>query len=127
MENGRNPIRIVVDRHNVLNDEYKIFNNDGTEIIKFSGELSELMDFLFKKQIKSLLVEAGGVFNGALLKAGYVDKIYQFIAPKILGNNSGVSAYDGLNTTNINSALDFEIKNIKNFTPDVMLELYPKM
>ena len=127
MENGRNPIRIVVDRHNVLNDEYKIFNNDGTEIIKFSGELSELMDFLFKKQIKSLLVEAGGMFNGALLKAGYVDKIYQFIAPKILGNNSGVSAYDGLNTTNINSALDFEIKNIKNFTPDVMLELYPKM
>lgn len=127
MENGRNPIRIVIDRHNVLNDEYKIFNNDGTEIIKFSGELSELMDFLFKKQIKSLLVEAGGVFNGALLKAGYVDKIYQFIAPKILGNNLGVSAYDGLNTTNINLALDFEIKNIKNFTPDVMLELYPKM
>jgi len=127
MENGRNPIRIVIDRNNVLNNSYKVFNNDGTDVIKFSGELSELMDFLFEKNIKSVLVEAGGIFNGALLQAGYVDKIYQFIAPKILGNNCGVSSYDGLNTLNINSALNFEIKTVKNFQPDIMLELYPEM
>jgi len=127
MDGGRNPIRIVVDRNDVLSNEYKIFNDDGTHVIKFSDDLDNLMSVLYEQGIKSLLVEAGGVFNGALLKAGYVDKIYQFIAPKILGDNQAVSWVSGLDCENINLAKNFEISQVKNFTPDILLELYPKM
>jgi len=126
MENGKNPIRIIVDRENILNESYKVFNNDGTKVIKFSGNLDELMEKLYEENIKSVLVESGGTFNGALLKAGYVDKIYHFIAPKILGNNDGISCYNGLETTNINNAINFHIEDVKNFSPDIMLELYPQ-
>ncbi len=124
-ENGRNPIRIVIDRKNELDKTYKIFNDDGTKVLKLSGELPEIMETLFNENIKSVLVEAGGTFNGALLKAGYVDKIYQFIAPKILGNNVSTSCYAGIENTNINQALNFEIKSCKTLYPDIMLELYP--
>ena len=123
MENGRNPVRIIVDRNNTLTKDYKVFNNDGTKVLTFNGEIPELMTFLYEQNIKSVLVEAGGVFNGALLKANVVDKIYQFIAPKILGNNEGTSCYSGLNNTNINQTINFEIEDIKTFYPDVMLEL----
>ena len=127
MDGGRNPIRIVVDRNDVLSNEYKIFNDDGTHVIKFSDDLDNLMSVLYEQGVKSLLVEAGGVFNGALLKAGYVDKIYQFIAPKILGDNQAVSWVSGLDCENINLAKNFEISQVKNFLPDILLELYPKM
>ena len=126
MGNGRNPVRVIVDRHDFLNNSYKVFNNDGTKFIKYSGEIDGLMDKLYSENIKSVLVEAGGIFNGALLKSGYVDKIYQFIAPKILGNNKGISCYSDIENTNINQALNFEINSVKNFPPDIMLELYPK-
>ena len=123
MENGRNPVRIIVDRHNILTKDYKVFNDDGTKVLTFSGEIPELMTFLYEQNIKSVLVEAGGIFNGALLKANVVDKIYQFIAPKILGNNAGRSCYSGLSNTNINQTINFEIEDIKTFPPDIMLEL----
>jgi len=123
MKGGRNPVRIIVDRHNKLTQDYKVFNNDGTKILTFSGEIPELLSFLYAQNIKSVLVEAGGVFNGALLKANVVDKIYHFIAPKILGNNDGVSCYSGLNNININQTINFKIEDVKTFYPDIMLEL----
>ncbi len=127
MDGGKNPVRIVIDRKNELNNNYKIFNNDGTEVIKFSGELNELMDFLYKKEIKSELVEAGGTLCGALIKAGFVDKIYQFIAPKILGDDSGISFVKGFDVKNINNSINLKILDIKSFPPDIMLELEPKL
>ena len=126
LNNGRNPIRIVIDRRNELDKNYKIFNNDGTEVIKFSGEIEELLPLLYQKGIKSVLVEAGGTFNGALIQKGLVDKIYQFIAPKIIGNNFAVPFVNGLNVKNINETVNFKIANIKQFEPDIMLELYPE-
>ena len=125
MTGGRNPVRVIIDRNNELNCEYKVFNNDGTEVIKFSGEIPELMDFLYQKGIKSVLVEAGGIFNGALIKSGYADKIYQFIAPKILGDNDATCWVNGLDTKNINSAKKYKIINVSDFAPDIMLELEP--
>lgn len=127
LEGGRSPIRIVIDRHNELDKNYKIFNDDGTEIIKFSGETTELMNFLYEKGIKSVLVEAGGTYCGELIKNGVVDKIYQFIAPKLLGDESGISWARGFDVKNINNAKNFKIVNIKSFPPDVMFELEPEL
>ena len=124
MDGGRNPIRIVIDRKNELDNSYKIFNDDGTEVIKFVGEIEELLPILYEKGIKSILVEAGGKFNGALISKGYVDKIYQFIAPKIIGTNSAVSWVTGFNVKNINETTNLKIGNIKQFGADIMLELY---
>ena len=127
MDGGRNPIRVVIDRHNELDNNYKIFNNDGTEVIKFNGEISELMDFLYQKGIKSVLVEAGGTFCGALIKGGYADKIYQFIAPKLLGDDEGICWARGFDVRNINNSKNFKIVAVKNFSPDIMIELEPKL
>ncbi|MCR4881078.1 MAG: bifunctional diaminohydroxyphosphoribosylaminopyrimidine deaminase/5-amino-6-(5-phosphoribosylamino)uracil reductase RibD [bacterium] len=127
MDGGRNPIRVVIDRNNELGNEYKVFNNDGTRVIKYSGEINEMMPFLYDNGIKSLLVEAGGTFCGALVAAGFADKIYHFIAPKILGNDKSISWVSGLNVKNINEAVNFKIIDIVRFAPDLMLELEPQL
>ena len=36
--------------------------------------------------INELMIEAGGVLNGALLKAGLIDELVIYMAPKIMGD-----------------------------------------
>ncbi len=124
---GRNPVRIVIDRHGELNKNFKVFNSDGTKVINHVGDFDmEFCERLYLQGIMSILVEAGGSFNASIIKAGLVDKIYQFIAPKVLGN-AGKSWIDKALGENINDALNFKIQNVEFLPPDVMIELYPQL
>lgn len=81
------------------------------------------LNFVFEKAyqlgIKSILIEAGGHLNGEALK--YADKIYQFIAPKITGDNSSLSCFDFRRITDINECENFEIKSVEKFDKDLLL------
>ncbi len=83
----------------------------------------ESFDILFKKLYKngvySLLVEAGSGLNSEIIKAGEVDFLYQFIAPKIMGHGLGFA--DGIEIFDINSALKLKNLKVKNFTPDILI------
>ena len=57
----------------------------------------------------SVLVEAGGILNAAFLP--YVDKLFHFIAPKVLGDNSGKSCFDGFVIDKISDCTNFEYYN----------------
>lgn len=126
-EGGRSPVRIVVDKQGELNNSFKVFNNDGVKVIHHIGDFDEsFCERLYSQGIMSILVEAGGNFNASIIKSGLVDKIYQFIAPKILGN-TGKSWVDKAFAENINNALNFKIQDVKFLPPDVMLEFYPQL
>ena len=86
-------------------------------------DLKFLFDKLFQMQIMSVFIEAGGTFNGELLKLGLIDKIYMFQAPKILGDNNGKSCFDGNLIKNINSTFNFKLESIENLSPDILLTL----
>ena len=73
----------------------------------------------------SILVEAGGKLNGAFLD--FTDKIYQFIAPKIVGDNTALSCFDYRKVNNISDSKNFSIKKVKNFSPDILLTLIPNI
>lgn len=57
--------------------------------------LEELLKILHGRSISSILIEGGGKVNHSFLQSGLVDKIYAFIAPKILGGNDGISVFSG--------------------------------
>ena len=71
----------------------------------------------------SVLIEAGGKLNGSALK--FADKIYHFIAPKILADNEGRSCFDCRHVEDINLSDRFEIDSVERFEPDLMLTYYP--
>ena len=74
----------------------------------------------------SVLIEAGGKLNGEALSLGLVDKIYQFIAPKILADKTGLNAFEGRNIGNLSDSIDFRIDKIQVFEPDILVILYKK-
>ena len=108
---GKNPVRIIVDSKartpldsKIVTDKSartiiavtenapreKIFSlkNLGAEII-FAGkeriDLKILLKKLGEMEITSILVEGGGKIHFSMLESGLVDKIFAFIAPKIIG------------------------------------------
>ncbi len=86
-------------------------------------DLKEMFEKLFKKGIMSVLVEAGGTLNGTLINGNLVDKIYQFIAPKVTADNSSKSAFDGRNITDIAECKNFKIKSVEQIEPDILVTL----
>lgn len=101
---------------------------DNTEFIQtpvIEGKLN--LEFVFNKlyemKIMSVLIEAGGHLNGSALK--YIDKVYHFMAPKILGDNEGLSCFDYRKVSDISQCKDFKIDDIKRFGNDILLTYYP--
>ena len=71
----------------------------------------------------SVLVEAGGILNGSILP--FADKIYHFLAPKITGDNTSKSSFDGRKISEINESLNFKFDTIQTFEPDILVTYYP--
>lgn len=148
MKNGKNPTKIILDRELKTDFNSKIYTSTGENIYIVVDELVEEskilavpthvivikcpvnnykldLDYLFKKLfefgIKSVLVEAGGKLNGELVSMGIADKIYQFIAPKILADKLGINAFEGCNIKKISNALNFKFQSIADFKPDLLI------
>lgn len=79
---------------------------------------------LYKLGIMSVLVESGGRLNGAFLP--FTDKIYNFIAPKIVGDNKAKSSFDYRDVFDISESEVFEITDVVKFLPDILLILHRK-
>ena len=82
-------------------------------------DLKFVLDKIYEFGIMSVLVESGGHLNGSFLD--FTDKIYQFIAPKILGDNKGLSCFDYRSVNSIDAAIKFEIEDVQRFVPDILI------
>ena len=82
-------------------------------------DVEYILNKLFELGIMSILVESGGDLNGSFLP--YADKIYQFIAPKVLNDNSGKSCFNGAKIDKISDCIQFKIVDYKLYPPDIMI------
>jgi diaminohydroxyphosphoribosylaminopyrimidine deaminase / 5-amino-6-(5-phosphoribosylamino)uracil reductase len=66
--------------------------NQGVELVRAKThgghtDLQCILEELGRREILSVLLEAGSTLNGTALRAGIVDKLFLFYAPKIAGDN----------------------------------------
>lgn len=100
---------------------------NGVEVLLFNAdkngnvELTELFKELGRRKIDSVLVEGGGEINYSLLNENLVQKIYAFVAPKIFGGNAK-SPVCGAGVELPGQAFEFNLKEIKTFGGDLLLE-----
>lgn len=107
------------------------FNGDtfGTEILRCktaveSGkvDVSDMLEKIGGLKIDGILVEGGGEVHGSFMDARLADKVYAFIAPKILGGK-GKSPVSGKGADFVKNAANFEIKEVRQLGKDIVLEL----
>lgn len=148
---GKNPVRIIADslartpvKAKLLTDGEartiiavtEAAPNDKVEALKAAGaeilvagpgpqvDMSLLMKQLGEREITSVFVEGGGTVNFSLLKAGLVDKVYAFVAPKIIGGQEAKTPVEGEGFATLAEAVELTALEAGNIGRDVMLTGY---
>lgn len=78
-----------------------------------------ILEELYKRGIMSVLIEAGGKLNGSFLP--YIDRLYHFVAPKILGDNNGKSCFYGKDVEKISNCTNLNFESVELFPPDILV------
>jgi diaminohydroxyphosphoribosylaminopyrimidine deaminase/5-amino-6-(5-phosphoribosylamino)uracil reductase len=120
IKGARDPYRIIVDSDLCIPAESKVLHRrDGKTIVatsrmaprrKMSNVLVGVLS-LGAMGMKKILIEGGSELNAAALEAGIVDKLYLFIAPKIIGGKEAKGVFGGKGIEKMKGAK--RLKNMK--------------
>ena len=145
---GISPIKVIMDGRGRMPRQAKCLRDDESKTIWVVGrkapdpdwelpsnlirltspgvrpEISWVLSQLENFDIHSILVEGGAQVHASFLKSKLIDKIYLFLAPRVLGNE-GLSWCGELGIENLMDTLNFKIIRIEQLTPDLLLELQP--
>lgn len=88
-------------------------------------DLKVLMKKLGSLPISSLLVEGGANTLGEFFKAKLVNKVYTYIAPKLLNDSQALAPLVNSNTTKILDSINLSFSEIKKIGPDLLVISYP--
>ncbi len=150
LEGKKSPVRIICDTHLriPLNNqicrtakEYRTIVACGTgnpkkqtqmeamgiEVVHCPDEqgkvdLKQLMQYLGRQRIDSILLEGGGTLNDSALRAGIVGKIMVFIAPKLFGGKESRTPVAGIGVEMPAEAALLELRDIQRLGEDLLLE-----
>jgi diaminohydroxyphosphoribosylaminopyrimidine deaminase/5-amino-6-(5-phosphoribosylamino)uracil reductase len=87
-------------------------------------DLAFLITQLGNENIDSVLVEGGGTVNFSFAKEKLVDKVYVFLAPKLLGGKSAKTGMEGEGFEQLKEALELKDLQFKKFKNDLLIEGY---
>ncbi|MEB3221971.1 MAG: bifunctional diaminohydroxyphosphoribosylaminopyrimidine deaminase/5-amino-6-(5-phosphoribosylamino)uracil reductase RibD [Candidatus Sericytochromatia bacterium] len=87
-------------------------------------DLAKLMVTLGKREITSILLEGGGTLNAAALEAGIVDKVYVYVAPKLIGGVGAPTMVEGSGVTLLEEAVQLHRLTATEMGGDILLEAY---
>jgi diaminohydroxyphosphoribosylaminopyrimidine deaminase/5-amino-6-(5-phosphoribosylamino)uracil reductase len=88
---GRNPLRVVVDRHGILPRDLRLFDGEAETVVYDTDSLPDILhDLATARKVQSLMVEGGAQLLQSFLDAGLWDEAYVEVAPMKLAD--GVAA-----------------------------------
>ena len=150
---GKNPVRIIADSMARTPVQARLLTDgaapvliavteaapaDRVEALKAAGaelivagpgpqvDMTLLMKALGERDITSVFVEGGGTVNFSLLKAGLVDKVYAFVAPKLIGGREAKTPVEGEGFAELSEAAELTRLEAETVGRDVLLTGYVK-
>ncbi|MCD4689494.1 MAG: bifunctional diaminohydroxyphosphoribosylaminopyrimidine deaminase/5-amino-6-(5-phosphoribosylamino)uracil reductase RibD [Desulfuromonadaceae bacterium] len=85
-------------------------------------DLHDLLTQLGSRGVQSVLLEGGAQLNAAFLKAGLIDRMMIFVAPKVIGGNGGYGIFAGQGVPCLADAMQLQDIRINRFGDDVLIE-----
>jgi diaminohydroxyphosphoribosylaminopyrimidine deaminase/5-amino-6-(5-phosphoribosylamino)uracil reductase len=154
-ENGKNPVRIILDSELKTPLESNVANTDlaktiivtaldasqqlaetleqqGVHIVRVPKlanglDLELMLDELYQLGITDILVEGGGAINASFLRAGLINKYIVYIAPKVLGGRNSVTPFSGADVDTIDVAQLLQFGDVEKIGDDLRIIAYPKL
>lgn len=124
----RQPLRLVATRSGNLGPAPRLLTDGRAETRLVScadaPAWHRWLAELGAQQVTALLVEGGGELAGELLRAGCVDKIAFFVAPKILGGRHSRPAVGGADPLHLAEALGVRELTVRRVGADLLIMGY---
>ncbi len=97
--------------------------NLGVEIVELEDVNPTLvMDNLYQRGFNSVLWECGGNLAPSAIVTGNIQKIYAFIAPKLIGGNNALSPLGDLGIENMSQAITLSNITFQQIDRDFLIE-----
>jgi diaminohydroxyphosphoribosylaminopyrimidine deaminase/5-amino-6-(5-phosphoribosylamino)uracil reductase len=101
----------------------------GAQVLVVEGDgpgvpLRPLMEQLGGMQVTSILLEGGGELHSSALRAGIVDKVWYFLAPKLIGGRAAPPAIGGEGFARLEEAVTLERMQVRQLDDDLLIEGY---
>ncbi|PNX48233.1 MAG: 2,5-diamino-6-(ribosylamino)-4(3H)-pyrimidinone 5'-phosphate reductase [Thermoplasmata archaeon M9B1D] len=132
VQNPKNPIRVILDTHCITNEDALAVDEQAKTLIITNGEcdknyksnvevvqcgvdyegfidLNQMLEILYNRGIRKLMVEGGGTVIWNFLKLGLVDDLFVFIGPMIIGGKCTPSMADGEGINQEDELINLEI------------------
>lgn len=87
-------------------------------------DLAQVFAELHRRRVLSVMVEGGSRLSVAMVRSGFVDKYYVFIAPKLFGGD-GLGSFGPLEVSRPDDAPKLRFSRIDWFGDDLLVEAYP--
>ena len=88
--------------------------------------LRKIVDTLYRIGIMSVYVEGGSFTLGTFLDAKIADKVYFFIAPKIIGGDKAVTSVGAIGAAHPDGAVKIKDLHIERIGNDFLIIGYPE-
>ncbi|TDA65668.1 MAG: bifunctional diaminohydroxyphosphoribosylaminopyrimidine deaminase/5-amino-6-(5-phosphoribosylamino)uracil reductase RibD [Clostridia bacterium] len=152
---GRNPVRVILDSRLRLPvaarvvtvksaaptlvattrradpDRREALRARGVEILVVEEDaagrvsLPHLAEELARRGIASILVEGGAEVHAGFLEAGLVDKVYFFLAPRLIGGREAPGAIGGRGAASVAAAARLSGTKVDRLGEDLLVTGYP--
>ena len=97
---------------------------DGSDLELVAGPLDEELARLAGKEVQSLLLEGGPTLAGAFLRAGLIDKLLLFVAPKLVGGDDAPPLFAGPGARSLAEAVPVGELEVEELGDDLLLTAY---
>ena len=114
---GRQPIRVVLDSKLKVPLDANIFQSTG-QVIIFCCHADN-----YKKSLLEKMIEAGATLAASFIEQKLVDELIIYMSTKIMGATA--RPLFNLPLNNINDAIEFKLKDIRQIDKDIKITLIP--
>jgi len=126
------PRKLVIFYSNCVNKhKLNILNDKGIKVINVSARkhlmpLKKIVNILYEIGITSVYVEGGSFTLGAFFDAKLVDKMYFFIAPKIIGGSKALTSVGANGVIYADKAINMKDIKVEKIGKDFLITGYPE-
>ena len=105
-------------------EKIEVLQENNIEIVFFDGEevdLEKLMKILGEKKIDSILVEGGGKLHASFLEKDLINRVYAYIAPKLIGGSNALSPIEGIGIEKMELAKQLKEIEVQQLGKDILV------
>lgn len=113
--------------HPAMTEKKEALEKLGAEVLSLPGkdrrtDIKALVKELGRRGIDSLLIEGGSQVHYSALKAGIVNHIYSYIAPKIFGGERALGPVSGEGAEQVADAFQLRLERTEKLGKDILIE-----